>query len=51
MSSTLTRERPVRPAQASERPTARQPAPTIQTRAELAECTCLEHCERDHSDE
>jgi len=29
-------------------PAAPQPRPPIVTRAEVAECTCPEHCERDH---
>jgi len=50
MTSMLTRERPIRPAQAPDRPTGRPQSQVIQTRAELAECTCPEHCERDHTD-
>jgi hypothetical protein len=46
MSNVLIREKPVKPT------TERQPAPTerpaIVTRAEIAPCTCPEHCERDH---
>ena len=49
MSSLLTREKPVKPA--ASRPPAPQPRPVILTRAELAPCTCPEHCERDHTDE
>jgi hypothetical protein len=40
-----------RPAPAATRDTApERPAPSrpVLTRAELAECTCPEHCERDH---
>jgi hypothetical protein len=44
--STPTREKPVKPV-ARDAP-ASQHRPTIQTRAELAPCTCPEHCERDH---
>jgi hypothetical protein len=43
----LIREKPVKP------PTARPPrrrAPIV-TRAELAPCTCPEHCERDHEND
>ena len=43
--TTLTREKPVKPAT---RPTTQTPRPTIVTRAESAPCTCPEHCERDH---
>jgi hypothetical protein len=43
----LIREKPVKP------PTARPPRrrPPIVTRAELAPCTCPEHCERDHEND
>ena len=51
MTNVLTRERPMRPATAPSRPSPATPRPVIVTRAELAECTCPEHCERDHSDE
>ena len=51
MTNVLTRERPMRPAPAPSRPAVTTPRPVIVTRAELAECTCPEHCERDHSDE
>jgi hypothetical protein len=46
MSSTLTREKAVKPT--STRPAKSAPRPTIVTRAESAPCTCPEHCERDH---
>jgi hypothetical protein len=46
MTTTLTREKPLKPAAA--RPAQKQPGPMILTRAELAPCTCPEHCERDH---
>ena len=49
MSTTLTREKPVKPT--STRPAQPSPRPTIVTRAESAPCTCPEHCERDHDDE
>jgi hypothetical protein len=42
--TSLIREKPVKP-------TARDiqaPRPPIVTRAEVAPCTCPEHCERDH---
>ena len=39
------------PDRASERPAVRARDPSILTRAELASCTCPEHCERDHGDE
>jgi hypothetical protein len=45
----LIRERPVRPSIASS--VAHAPRMPILTRAELARCTCPEHCERDHTDE
>jgi hypothetical protein len=45
----LIREKPVKPAPAwSPAPRHR---PTIVTRAELAQCTCPEHCERDHEND
>ena len=50
MTTTMTRERPVRPTPAPQ-PMTSAPRPVIATRAELAECTCPELCERDHSDE
>jgi hypothetical protein len=46
MSSTLIREKPVKPM--TPRPAATAPRPTIVTRAESAPCTCPDHCERDH---
>ena len=52
MTSVLTREKPMRPAPSRPAPaTPATPCAVILTRAELAECTCPEHCERDHSDE
>ena len=42
----LTREKPLEPA--ALRPAPTRPTPTIVTRAEIAACTCPEHCERDH---
>jgi hypothetical protein len=45
--TTLTREKPVKPAGPPSIPTPR-PRPPILTHAELAPCTCPEHCERDH---
>ena len=49
MSSTLIREKPVKPKTAA-------PAPAVErlpilTRAEVAPCTCPEHCERDHEND
>ena len=43
---------PLKPAP-PRRESAPEPARSepILTRAELAECTCPEHCERDHGDE
>ncbi len=38
-----TRERPIAPA-----PSAPQRSEPIVTWAEIAECTCPEHCDRDH---
>jgi hypothetical protein len=49
VTSTLIREKPVKPSIAS--PAAPAPRAPILTRAELAPCTCPEHCERDHTDE
>ena len=49
MQTTLTREKPLKPA-ARVAP-APVPRPSIVTRAEVAPCTCPEHCERDHDDE
>ena len=46
MSSTLIREKPVKPKTAA--PAPRDERPTILTRAEIAPCTCPEPCERDH---
>ena len=45
----LIHEKPVKPAARTAPPAA--PRPTILTRAEVAPCTCPEHCERDHDDE
>ena len=44
--TTLIREKPVKPSAA--RPPQPTPRPAIVTRAEAAPCTCPEHCERDH---
>jgi hypothetical protein len=44
------REKPVKPAPIHRDSRQRSSEP-IATRAELAECTCPEHCERDHDDE
>jgi hypothetical protein len=44
--TTLTREKPVKPKTAA--PAPRVERPTILTRAEVAPCTCPEPCERDH---
>jgi hypothetical protein len=46
MTTTLTREKPVKPTTAA--PAAPTQRPTILTQAEVAPCTCPEHCERDH---
>ena len=63
MTTLQIRERPIRPEQApglvprSASPpdlaaaTASADGAPILTWAELAECTCPEHCERDHGDE
>jgi len=50
MNQTLTREKPIRPKTAVPAPREERPEerPTILTRAEVAPCTCPEHCERDH---
>ena len=45
----LIREKLVKPTTA--RPPARELRPEIVTRAELAQCTCPEHCERDHEND
>ena len=45
----LIREKPIKPASA--RPPASRIGTMIVTRAELAECTCPEHCERDHEND
>ena len=47
--TSLIREKPVKPAARSM--TARAPRPQILTRAEVAPCTCPEHCERDHEND
>jgi hypothetical protein len=49
MSTTLTREKAVKPQATHAAP--QPPRPTIVTRAETAACTCPEQCERDHDDE
>jgi hypothetical protein len=46
--TSLIREKPVKPKPAARTTPARQPRPPILTRAEVAPCTCPEHCERDH---
>ena len=46
MSSTLIREKPVKPKTAAPAPPVERP--TILTRAEVVPCTCPEPCERDH---
>ena len=47
--TSLIREKPVEPGRRSEpKPEPRRDAQPIVTRAELAPCTCPEHCERDH---
>ncbi|HET9937545.1 MAG TPA: hypothetical protein VFQ28_02055 [Gaiella sp.] len=50
MTPTLIREKAVKPAPPRRESRQRSTEP-IATRAELAECTCPEHCERDHDDE
>jgi len=45
-SPTLIREKPVKPKTAAPAPAVERPP--ILTRAEVAPCTCPEHCERDH---
>jgi hypothetical protein len=47
--TTLIREKPVKPAARST--PAPHPRPPILTRAELADCTCPERCERDHEND
>jgi hypothetical protein len=46
MSNVLIREKPLKPQATRAREVPERPA--IVTRAELAPCTCPEHCERDH---
>ncbi len=46
-STTLTREKPVKPGARTTPP----PREAIVTRAESAQCTCPEHCERDHEND
>jgi hypothetical protein len=46
MSTTWIREKPLEPRTVPAAPRAERP--TIVTRAEVAPCTCPEHCERDH---
>ena len=46
MNISLIREKPVKPSTTT--PPAQRRRPAILTRAELAPCTCPEHCERDH---
>jgi hypothetical protein len=45
----LVREKPVKPS--IPRPPEPRRRPPIVTRAELAPCTCPEHCERDHEND
>jgi hypothetical protein len=45
----LIREKPVKPAARIVLPL--EPRPPILTRAEVAPCTCPEHCERDHEND
>jgi hypothetical protein len=47
--TSLVREKPVKPTTVRRSQPARRPV--IVTRAELAPCTCPEHCERDHENE
>ena len=47
--SVLIRERPVKPSAAARPP--QEQRPPVVTRAELAPCTCPEHCERDHEND
>jgi hypothetical protein len=49
-SLSLIREKPVKPVPIHHESRQRSSEP-IATRAELAECTFPEHCERDHDDE
>jgi hypothetical protein len=44
----LVREKSVKPRTATPAPSPRSERPPILTRAEVAPCTCPEHCERDH---
>ena len=46
--TSLIREKPVKPGA---RTTPKPPRPAIVTRAEVAPCTCPEHCERDHEND
>ena len=46
MNNVLTREKPIKPVRPT--PPRGEPRRAIVTRAELAPCTCPEHCERDH---
>jgi hypothetical protein len=47
--TSLIREKPVKPA--ARTAPVRQPRQPIVTRAEVASCTCPEHCERDHEND
>ncbi len=47
--ASLIREKPAKPA--APRPAAPRAQQPILTRAELAPCTCPDHCDRDHTDE
>lgn len=51
MTSVLTREKAIRPTAVPTHPSPATARPVILTRAELAECTCPEHCERDHEND
>jgi hypothetical protein len=49
--TSLVREKPVKPtARTTQAPKPRPRAPIV-TRAEVAPCTCPEHCERDHEND
>ena len=48
--TSLIREKPVKPA-ARKTPAPRVPRTPVVTRAEIAPCTCPEHCERDHEND
>ena len=50
MTPSLIREKPVKPVPVR-RESRQRSAEPIATRAELAECTCPELCDRDHANE